>query len=183
MSGYELQQFVMVSPEVWQDLHLRYTQRLWPWWLLFLLLNALVLVKSRRILFFTYVVFCWVFLGVYYFMHYVQQVHTFAFAMACVFVVQGLALLYLKVLRPQPKDGNSYFWLRHIALFFYGVTAFVPLSYVLENSKDSVLLFGWGAEQTSIGTMALVLFSIRSKVELLLICIPLAWISFYVLSL
>lgn len=203
MSGYELQQFVMVSPEVWQDLHLRYVESLWPWWLVFLLLNLLVLLKSQRPLFFIYVACCWVFLGVYYFMHFIDQVHTFAFLMGGAFVFQGLAVLYIKSLRPrpelqqpelqqqeyqqlkdqQPESPESYRWLRRTALCVYGVSAFIPLSYVLLNTKESILLFGYGAEQTALGTVALVLFTLRSKIELLLVCIPLVWIGFYLLAL
>lgn len=188
MSGYELQQFVMVSPEVWQDLHLRYTESLWPWWLGFPLLNLLVLPESQRRLFFTYVASCWVFLGVYYFMHFIDQVHTFAFVMGGVFIFQGLALLYVKVLRPQPvyqqaEHQQSYLWLRRITLCVYGVSAFVPLSYVLQNSEESILLFGYGAEQTALGTVALVVYTLRGKIELLLVCIPLVWIGFYLLAL
>lgn len=183
MFGYELQQFVMVSSEVWQDLHLRYTYALWPWWLVFFLLNGLVLLKNQRALFFGYVASCWVLLGVYYFMHYINQVHTFAFNMGAVFILQGLVLFYFKVLRSPPEENESYTRLRRLALFVYGVTALVPLSYVLDNTKESILLFGWGAEQTALGTVALVLFTLRSKIELFLVFIPLVWIGFYVLAL
>ena len=193
MSGYELQQFVMVSTEVWQDLHLRYVESLWPWWPGFLLLNSLILLKTQQSLFFTYVASCWVFLGVYYFMHTIDQVHTFAFVMGGVFILQGLAVLYFKVLRPQlefqqeeyQQAGyhDSYLWVRRIALCLYGITAFVPFSYVLQNSKESILLFGYGAEQTALGSIALVVFTLRSKIELLLVCIPLAWIGFHLLAL
>lgn len=142
----ELQQFVMVSPEVWQDLHWRYTQWLWPWWLVFVLCNTLVLLKSKRKLFFSYVALCWIFLGIIYFIRYVHEVHTFAIAMGCGFICQGIALFYLKVMRTLPEHQENYHGLRSIALIIYGVTALVPLSYMLENSKETILLFGWGAE-------------------------------------
>ncbi len=183
MVGNELQQLVMVSSEVWQDLHWRYTKELWPWLLMFIVCNCLVLFKSKQVLFFTYVALCWIFLGVFYFIHTVQQVHTFAIWMGSAFIFQGLALFYLKVLRVQPAKNEYYPRLKRFALSLYGVTALVPFSYLLENSAQSFLLFGWGAEQTSVGTIALVFFSVRSKVEVLLVLLPLAWIGFYALAL
>ncbi len=191
MSGYELQQFVMVSPEVWQDLHLRYAESLGPWWLGFVLLNLLALLKSQRPLAFIYVSLCWVFLGVYYFMSYVQQVHTFALAMGGVFIVQGLAVFYLKVLRRQSTDqlverkesGLSRVPVKEFALCIYGCTAFLPVSYLLDNTRESFLLFGYGAEQTALGTIALLVCTLRGRLELTLAFIPLGWIVFYLLAL
>ena len=176
----DLQQFIMVSPEVWQDLHWRYSHSLWPWWMAFVLCNGLVLIKSKQALVFTYAAFCWIFIGVVYFMHYVQQVHNFATVMGCVFVLQGLALLYFKVLRSATGVHEKFSNSRRVALWFYGGTAIVPVSYALDKSKESILLFGWGAEQTALGTIALVIFSLRSKAELLLVCVPLIWILIYV---
>ena len=179
----ELQQFVMVSTEVWQDLHWRYSRWLWPWWLVFILCNGLVLAKSKQALFFTYVAFCWIFLGFVYFMRYVQEVHTFAIAVGTVFMFQGGALFYLKVLRPQSAVEQNTLIIRQLALVFYGVTALIPLSYAMAKSKESILLFGWGPEQTALGTVALVIYSLRNKVELLLVCVPLLWIFAYILVL
>lgn len=179
MPGYELQQFVMISPEVWQDLHWRYTHDYWPWFVMFFLLNALAMVERWQFLFFTYVAFSWCFLGVVFFMQYVDQVHTYATLMGIVSVCQGLVMFYLKVLRVKPVQQVALNWPRRCALMLFGVTALVPLSYVMENSEHSILLFGWGAEQTALGTVAVLIFSLQKKIELLLLPIPIILLVLY----
>lgn len=176
MLGYELQQFVMVSAEVWQDLHERYSGSLWPWQLVFLLLNALVLLRSRQRLFFVYIAACWLFLGVHYFMQYVSQVHTFAFLMGATFIAQGIALLVFKVLMTSPVEIDIPGWIKGCGYLVFGIAAYVPYSYLLEHSQSSFLLFGWGAEQTAAGTLALVVISMRRKAEGVLMVLPVLWL-------
>ncbi len=176
MLGYELQQFVMVSAEVWQDLHERYSGSLWPWQLVFLLLNALVLLRSKQRLFFVYIAACWLFLGAIYFMQYVSQVHTFAFMMGAMFIAQGIALLVFKVLMTSPVEVDRPGWIKACGYLVFGIAAYVPYSYLLERSQSSFLLFGWGAEQTALGTLALLIIGLRRKIEGVLAVIPVLWL-------
>ncbi len=183
MTGYDLQQLVMVSAEVWQDLHARYSQALWPWQPVFVLFNALVLVKSKRRLFSLYVAVCWVILGAYYFLQYVSQVHTFAYLMGAAFIVQGFGLLVFKVVMATPKEIDKPDWINGCGYLVFGITALVPYSYLTANSQASFMLFGWGAEQTAIGTLALLMISLRRKVESSLVIIPVSWLVFSVVAL
>jgi len=185
--GYSLTQFIMVSPEVFQDLHWRYWQALWPWFCVFILCNGLVFFKQYCRLFFCYVSLSWLFIAWVYFKQYLSEVHTFAFIIAALFILQAAALALVKVVYFKPFVLDESIKIRRVirraGLLIYGMSALAPLSLILENSKGTLLLFGWGAEQTALGTIGLIVYSYNQKRDLLLVIIPLLWLSFYTLFL
>ena len=176
--GYSLSQFIMVSPEVFQDLHQRYWHALWPWLSILVLCNGLIFLKKYRHLIFVYTSLCWLLIAFVYFNHYFREVHTLAWVMAGLFVLQSVLLFVLKVLYLKPFADNKYFF-NWLGLIIYCAAAFVPFSLLLENSKGTVLLFGWGVEQTAAGTIGLIVYCYNKKRDLLLAIIPLFWLGFY----
>ena len=183
--AYDLNQFVMMSAEVSQDLHQRYWQDFWPWLSVFLLCNCLVLFRKYPKVIFGYVSMSWLFLGLVYFRLYFSEVHTFADWIMTLFIIQALALFVFKVLFSQAPANHlttkTFKPVKSLGLLIFICSAFLPVSMLLENSKNTILLFGWGAEQTAIGTIGLVMFFHHQRKELLLTLIPLLWLCFYFL--
>jgi len=63
------------------------------------------------------------------------------------------------------------------------LSAVLPFSLFLENPKGALLLFGWGAEQTALGTIGLLLYFSTNKTQFFLTIIPLLWLVFFILFL
>ena len=184
--NYSLTQFLMVSPEVFQDLHQRYWRDFWPWLSVFIVCNSVVFLKNHQRLTFLYVSTCWLFIALVYFKHYLNEVHTFAYLMMALFIIQAIAIIVLKVILIKPLNQDTNYFSRLIksaGLLMFLVSAVLPFSLFLVNSKGTLLLFGWGAEQTALGTIGLILYFNTNKTQVLLTIIPLSWLAFSVLFL
>ena len=184
--NYSLTQFLMVSPEVFQDLHQRYWSDFWPWLSVFIVCNAVVFLKNQQRLIFLYVSVCWLFIALVYFNHYLNEIHTYASLMMALFIVQAIAMIVFKVILLKPHNEHSNHLPRLIkaaGLLVFIVSAVLPFSLFLENTKGVLLLFGWGAEQTALGTIGLILYFSTHKTQVLLTIIPLLWLVFSVLFL
>ena len=184
--NYNLTQFVMVSPEVFQDLHQRYWRDFWPCLSTFIVCNGVVFFKKYQRLIFLYVSICWLFIALVYFKHYLNEIHTFAYLMMALFIVQSIAMTVCKVVLSKPLNEHASHLPRLIkqaGLLMFLVSAVLPFSLFLENSKGVLLLFGWGAEQTALGTIGLILYFSTNKTQILLTVIPLLWLTFFVLFL
>lgn len=184
--NYSLTQFLMVSPDVFQDLHQRYWHDFWPWLSVFIVCNSVVFFKNHQRLIFLYVSTCWLFIALVYFKHYLNEVHTFAYLMMALFIIQAIAMIVLNVilLKPLNEQSNQLSrFMKTVGLLMFLVSAVLPFSLFLENSKGTLLLFGWGAEQTALGTIGLILYFSSNKTQVLLTIIPLLWLVFSVLFL
>ena len=184
--NYNLTQFLMVSPEVFQDLHQRYWHDFWPWLSVFIVCNAVVFLKNHQRLIFLYVSICWLFLALVYFKHYLNELHTYAHLMMALFIIQAIAMIVFKVILPKPLNEHSSHLsqlIKPAGLLMFIVSAVLPFSLFVENSKGTLLLFGWGAEQTALGTIGLILYFSTHKTQILLTIIPLLWLAFSVLFL
>ena len=88
------------------------------------------------------------------------------------------------LLKPSNVHSNHLSRLmKHTGLLMFIVSAVLPFSLFLENTKGTLLLFGWGAEQTALGTIGLILYFSTNKIQVLLTIIPLLWLVFSVLFL
>lgn len=181
--AYSPSQFIMISPEVLQDLHARYFDDFWPWLLVFVAFNGLVLFKQYQRITFFYLALSWLFIASFYFSNYLAEVHTFASFMTGLFAVQAVLLIILKPVPARLQIANRPVNIpqpvRHLGLIIYIISAAIPFSLLLQNSKGVVLLFGWGAEQTALGTIGLTIYCLKHKRELLLLIVPILWLCFY----
>ena len=184
--NYNLTQFLMVSPEVFQDLHQRYWRDFWPWLSVFIVCNSVVFLKNHQRLTFLDVSTCWLFIALVYFKHYLNEIHTYACLMMVLFIIQAIAMIIFKVIMFKPHNeqtNQSPRLIKPAGLVMFMVSAVLPFSLFLENSKGTLLLFGWGAEQTALGTIGLILYFSTNKSQILLTIIPLLWLVFSVLFL
>ena len=184
--NYNLTQFLMVSPEVFQDLHQRYWNDFWPWLSVFIVGNGVVFLKNCQRLIFVYVSACWLFIALVYFKHYLNEIHTYAYLMMALFIAQAIAMIIFNVILFKPSNVHSNHLprlIKHTGLLVFIVSAVLPFSLFLENSKGTLLLFGWGAEQTALGTIGLIFYFSTNKTQILLTIIPLLWLVFSVLFL
>ena len=184
--NYSFAQFVMVSPEVFQDLHQRYWRDFWPWLSLFIVCNGVIFLKNHQRLIFAYVSTCWLFIALVYFDQYLSEIHTFTTLMVALFIIQAIAMTIFKVILQKPlneQTDNLTKGIRSLGLLIFLVSAVIPFSLFLENSKGTLLLFGWGAEQTALGTIGLILYLSSNKTQILLTIIPVIWLIFFVLFL
>jgi len=185
--GYQLTQFVMISPEVFQDLHQRYWQGMWPWLSIFIVGNSVVFLKRHQRFTFFYLSVCWLFIALIYFKNYLNEIHTFAYIMMALFIVQAIAMTVSKVIDHTPftsqQRGMIPPSIKRIGLLVFLISAVLPFSLFLENSTGTLLLFGWGADQTAFGTIGLIVYFCDKKRQLTLTIIPLLWLGFSTLFL
>ena len=176
----------MVSPEVFQDLHQRYWRDFWPWLSVFIVCNGVVFLKNHQRMIFLYVSACWLFIALVYFKHYLNEIHTYACLMMALFIIQAIAMVVFNVILHKPRNEHTNRLpqlIKPAGLVMFMVSAVLPFSLFLENSKGTLLLFGWGAEQTALGTIGLILYFSTNKTQILLTIIPLLWLVFSVLFL
>jgi hypothetical protein len=159
----------MISPEVIQDLNLRYSTSLSPWYFLLMISNLLIFFKLKKV-FWIYCSLLWSFISVYYFHFFLSEIHTYAFIWTVLFFVQALLVFFLK--------GSTTDSFNKMAIALYLFFVLIPFSLFLEDSKESILLFGWGPLQTAIGTIVLLKMSKMKLKDYSLVIIPTLWVFF-----
>ena len=178
--GYNLTQFIMISPEVFQDLHQRYWAENFFWFIAFFLLNIVIIFRKNERLIFSYVAFCWLYIAIIYFKKYLSEVHTFAFVMSVLFVIEAIAIIVCKVIYSKKKikqiTKHQRKTFKAFGLLIFIASATLPISYFSDNSKGVLLLFGWGSVQTAIGTIGITLYLWSKKRDVLLLIIPILWL-------
>lgn len=180
--AYELTQFIMISPEVWQDLHQRYFKMLWPWLMLLALANCLFFIEKYQRLFSCYIALSWLLLAFIYVRQFISEVHTADTLIMIMFILQASLILLLEIVFKERSNQSEkikrFVLVRKVGILIYSLCAFIPFSFFAENTKETVLLFGWGAEQTAMGTIGWVLYRYHHKAALVVLFIPCLWLMF-----
>ncbi len=172
---------------------MRYLEFLWPWTLLLFVFNLSLFIKKLQVVFFIYVSLSWMLLALVYFLVFFSEVHTQAYLICAACLVQGVLILCLKVIFSSSQLLPSLGITRDrsdidaslvrkcivpVGYVAYLFCATLPFSYFVPKTSELVLLFGWGIDQTALGSIALILVFYRKIWDLVLAVIPLVWLAF-----
>lgn len=192
-ASYALADFIPFSRETLDAVQVRYSQVIWPSQLFWMVANVFVLAacwrygrgRSRftprrfaRVLAGVMIV-AWSFVALAYVNPFLTPLTPGAPFVLFLFLAQAfLAALVLghpgKPPLPGPDAGAVRTW-SALGLFF--LAAFVPLEIAWGAGLRQLLLFGWGADHTAVGTLGLALLCTRGWRRWMLLPIPLLWIG------
>ena len=180
--SYSFADLIMFSQESYQALISGYNQDIWPMQVLFFLLSIAILFflfqKKEKFppkLIGMILVLCWIWCGQVYQWSYFQPINWLAKYFTLLFLVQA-ALIAITLLRGLIKFDRRMGPLRIIGLLMFIASAFLPLRLFVTGEWDQVLLFGWGAQSTAVGTLGLLLLCRFRPLQIFLYVIPALWL-------
>lgn len=120
------------------------------------------------------VAWCWC--GGVFHRHYFLTINWAATSFAWVFALEGLLLVVFGVVAGQLRFGHGGRITRPLGMLLFLYSAFLSAGFPLwEKAPAQILLFGWGPDQTALGTLGVFLMAEKKGVRLLILIIPLVW--------
>jgi len=171
LSSYRVEDFILFSREILYQVYASYNEGLWPLQILWLGLSLLMLFllwsrHPRRAHFVPAILAAaWLGVGVVFHGRFFMPVNWAAKYFAALFVLEGVLLLYFAWRGLKFSEHRGVEWAFGFGLF--ALSAFVPF----QN-----LLFGWGPDHTSFGTLGILLMARGRFARWILMLPPLLWL-------
>lgn len=175
ISTYNFSHFQMITLEVLIDLVDRFNDFIWPWQFVIICLTlfAIYQYKKRSKILWGVISLFWLFIAIFYHHSFFSEVHIIGDYFAFAFVLQALLLIVFKVLKTSVGHKNS----KNFRILFF-IMAFTPWSYFYPKTNGEILLFGWGADQTAIATVLILLSERMKTYEFTMLIVPILWLLF-----
>ena len=175
--SYRLNDFVMIHPDVLQEMYSRYQSQIFSMSLFFILFNLYSVygINKNNFLFTRlYISLSWIFVSLYFFLQYFNELHTMGPYFLALFIIEAFLLFWWT----RGKEFN----LKSIGGSLLGIGYFVPFSYFLNKSQGHFLWFPLGIDSLCIVTIGLIFMGPKNKKEILVLLIPLLWLfySFFI---
>jgi hypothetical protein len=160
-STYRIRDFLLFSKEILLEVYAAYNHDFWPWQLLWLALAFVIvgLLSSR----FPYRsrIICGIVASGWYF--------------SWIFLAEAFLIFVSGVVFTRLDLGTTSGPRRLLGMGLYLFAAFLPIELIFGLSPDQILIFGWGADRTALGTLGLLLTAGQGALKWFLMLIPLSW--------
>jgi hypothetical protein len=180
-STYRIRDFLLFSKEILLEVYAAYNHDFWPWQLLWLALAFVIvgLLSSR----FPYrsriicgiVASGWAWVGLVFHLEYFQPINWAARYFSWIFLAEAFLIFVSGVVFTRLDLGTTSGPRRLLGMGLYLFAAFLPIELIFGLSPDQILIFGWGADRTALGTLGLLLTAGQGALKWFLMLIPLSW--------
>ncbi len=170
ISSYQLNDFIMFSEDVYNEVFRLYFNQIWPFPFVSLGLSIfifyLLVRKEKSLWVFLLMAVLWIFLGYFFYSQQLQSITWVAQYLAYACYIEGallMGLAFISKATPDQKVSQRYFGKIGLLIFF--LAAFVPFSW-------PPFVFGYDPFSTALGTVALLTLRLRFGTFVTLSLIP-----------
>lgn len=181
MTSYSITDFLLFSRDVLFGIFEAYNLSIWPMQLCFLATSLMIIYlslhldsKNRKIIS-VMIALVWFWVGYIFQIKYFMQINWAAKYFGWMFFAQAVMFLISGYTDKDQEEKNNRSLPFRVGLALFVVSAFVPLSALLKMEFNQVLLFGWGADATALGTIGLVTALWRGWKRSVLLILPILW--------
>lgn len=186
LSTYSIRDFILFSSEILLGLYQAYNQDIWPVQIVFMIfvLDAFALVlrkiKWSEKIFFVLLASAWFWTGLVFHQKYFVSINWSARYFSWYFVFEGVCIFLFGAVANQLKFDFRKGFPLWIGMICFGFSIFGPvlMNIVWGRNWNEILAFGWGPDQTALGTMGILLLLRGRFLWALLFLLALLWCVF-----
>lgn len=184
LGTYRITDFVLFSKETLFEVYDAYNQQWWPLQIFWILLSFLILsfakapslFRSRILSVILSAAFLWS--GSAFLIGQFQSINWVAQYFAYLFFAEAALIFLLGALLGKFEIGSANKFSRLFGLMLFALAAFVPFEIFFDHKLSPVLVFGFGADRTAVGTMGLLIASSAKWLKWILMAPCLIWCLF-----